>query len=176
MIPPLPRSIQGKFHIMFAHARQLHLTMHLMWTSAHRYDIFFVDQLSTCIPFLRMLCGKRVVFYCHFPDKLLANGAYVEDRPRKNVSILKCIYRFPMDWLEEVTTSMCITACPEFTFTGDLAQADLILANSKFTARVTKSHFSSLRHQLKVVYPGINIAAYISPIDPSDSDILQVAS
>ncbi|KAG1819808.1 glycosyltransferase family 4 protein [Suillus subaureus] len=150
----------GKFHIMFAHARQLHLTMHLMCTSAHQYDVFFVDQLSTCIPFLRMFCGKRVVFYCHFPDKLLANGAYVEDQRGKNVSILKYIYRFPMDWLEEATTT----------------QADLILANSKFTARVTKSHFSSLRHQLKVVYPGINIAAYTSPIDPSDSDILQVAS
>ncbi|KAG2099793.1 glycosyltransferase family 4 protein [Suillus cothurnatus] len=145
VIPPLPRSIQGNFHIVFAHARQLHPTMHLIFTSAHQYDVFFVDQLSTCIPFLRMFCGKRVVSHCHFLDKLLANGAYVEDQRGMNV----------MDWLEE---------------------ADLILANSKFTARVTKSHFSSLGHQLKVVYPGINLAAYISPIDPSDPDILQVAS
>ncbi|KAG1768997.1 glycosyltransferase family 4 protein [Suillus occidentalis] len=160
VIPPLPRSLQGKFHIMFAHARQLHLTMHLICTSAHQYDVFFVDQLSTCIPFLRMFCGKRVVFYCHFPDKLLANGAYVEDRREKNVSILKYIYRFPMDWLEEVT----------------MRQADLILANSKFTARVTKSHFASLEHQLKVVYPGINIKAYTSPIDLSDPDTIQTAS
>lgn len=160
VIPPLPRSLQGKFHIMFAHARQLHLTMHLICTSAHQYDVFFVDQLSTCIPFLRMFSGKRVVFYCHFPDKLLANGAYVEDQRGKNVSILKYIYRFPMDWLEEVT----------------MRQADLILANSKFTARVTKSHFASLRHQLKVVYPGINIKAYRSPIDLSDPDTIQTAS
>ncbi|KAG1830007.1 glycosyltransferase family 4 protein [Suillus variegatus] len=138
VVPPLPRSIQGKFHIMFAHARQLHLTMHLTCTSTHQYDVFFVDQLSTCIPFLRMLCGKRVVFYCHFLDKLLANGAYVEDRPRKNDSILKYIYRFPMDWLEEVITSIPTS--------------------------------------LPLDYPGINIAAYISPVDPSDSDILQVAS
>lgn len=160
VIPPLPRSLQGKFHIMFAHARQLHLTMHLICTSAHQYDVFFVDQLSTCIPFLRMFTGKRVIFYCHFPDKLLANGTYVEDRRGKNVSILKYIYRFPMDWLEEVT----------------MRQADLILANSKFTARVTKSHFASLRHQLKVVYPGINITAYRSPIDLSDPDTIQTAS
>lgn len=160
VISPLPRSLRGKFHIMFAHARQLHLTMHLICTSAHQYDVFFVDQLSTCIPFLRMFCGKRVVFYCHFPDKLLANGAYVEDRRGKNVSILKYIYRFPMDWLEEVT----------------MRQADLILANSKFTARVTKSHFASLKHQLKVVYPGINIKAYRSPIDLSDPDTIQTAS
>jgi len=123
-----------------------------------------------------MFCGKRVVFYCHFPDKLLANGAYVEGRQKKNVNILKSIYRFPMDLLEEVTTSMCTNTHQKFTFTGNLGQADIILANSKFTARVTKSHFPSLRHQLKVVYPGINIAAYDSPIDPSDSDILQVDS
>lgn len=161
---------------MFAHARQLHLTMHLMRTSARQFDIFFVDQLSTCIPFLRMFCGKRVVFYCHFPDKLLANGAYVEGQRVRNISTLKTIYRFPMDWLEEVTTSMCDTTCPEFVFTGDLAQADIILANSQFTARVTRSHFSSIKHQLKVVYPGINIAVYISPIDSSDPNILQVAS
>jgi alpha-1,3/alpha-1,6-mannosyltransferase len=161
---------------MLAHARQLHLTSRLLCTSAQRYDVFFVDQLSTCIPFLRIFCGKRVVFYCHFPDKLLANGAYVEGRRVRDISILKSIYRFPMDWLEEFTRSMSTTNAHSFIFIGDLAQADVILANSKFTARVTKSHFSSLRHQLKVVYPGINIAAYISPIDSSDPDILQVAS
>jgi alpha-1,3/alpha-1,6-mannosyltransferase len=161
---------------MFAHARQLHLTLHLMCTSAHKYDVFFVDQLSTCIPFLRKFCGKRVVFYCHFPDKLLASGAYVEGRRMRNISLLKSIYRFPMDWLEEITTSMYTITYTEFTFTGDLAQADIILANSRFTARVTKSHFPSLRHQLKVVYPGINIEAYNSPVDSSDPDILQVAS
>ena len=176
VIPPLPRSIRGKFHIMFAHARQLHLTMHLMRTSARQYDIFFVDQLSTCIPFLRMFCGKRVVFYCHFPDKLLASGAYIEGQRVRNISILKSIYRFPMDWLEELTTSTYIAINLDSTFTGDLAQADIILANSKFTARVTKSHFSSIRHQPKVVYPGINIAAYISPVNSSDPDVLQVAS
>ncbi|KAG1900064.1 uncharacterized protein F5891DRAFT_338537 [Suillus fuscotomentosus] len=93
--------------------------MHLMCTSAHQYVVFSVDQLSTCIPFLRMLRGKRVVFHCHFPDKLLANGVYVEDRRGQNVSIRLS------DWLEEVT----------------LTQADLILVNSKFTAQVTKLHF-----------------------------------
>ena len=106
IVPPFPRSYKGKFHILFAHARQLHLTLFLLSSRAQEYDVFFVDQLSTCIPFLRILVGKRVVFYCHFPDKLLANGAYVEGNvQRKNVSLLKRIYRYPMDWMEEVTTS-----------------------------------------------------------------------
>jgi alpha-1,3/alpha-1,6-mannosyltransferase len=45
------------------------------------------------------------VFYCHFPDKLLASGAFVEgDLVFKRQSLVKRLYRLPMDWLEEVTT------------------------------------------------------------------------
>lgn len=70
--------------------------------------MYFVDQLSTCVPFLRAFAHKRVVFYCHFPDKLLADGEFVDgDRTgKKKTSLLKGIYRFPMDWLEETTTGM----------------------------------------------------------------------
>ena len=108
IIPPFPRTVKGKFHILLAHLRQLHLTYHLLRTSASRYDVYFVDQLSTCIPILRALARKRVVFYCHFPDKLLANGAnFVDGKLNKNnIPLLKRIYRYPMDWLEEATTSM----------------------------------------------------------------------
>lgn len=104
LVPPFPRSWNGKFHILFAHLRQLHLTACLLRGTT--YDVYFVDQLSTCVPFLRLLGHTRVVFYCHFPDKLLANGAFVEGNlVKKNVGFLKWLYRLPMDWLEEVTTS-----------------------------------------------------------------------
>lgn len=90
---------------MFAHARQLHLTSYLLRPSVPQYDVYFVDQLSTCIPLLRVLAKTRVVFYCHFPDKLLANGEFVEGNVvRNNRGLLKAIYRYPMDWLEEITT------------------------------------------------------------------------
>jgi alpha-1,3/alpha-1,6-mannosyltransferase len=102
--PPLPRSIAGKFHILFAHLRQLHLTLHLLNPRAPKYDVYFVDQLSTCVPFLRMLGRMPVVFYCHFPDKLLAHGAFVEGKIQMKGGLLKKLYRLPMDWLEEVTT------------------------------------------------------------------------
>jgi alpha-1,3/alpha-1,6-mannosyltransferase len=105
--PPFPRAVKGKFHILLAHIRQLHLTSYLLRTSASDYDVYFVDQLSTCVPILRALARKRVVFYCHFPDKLLANGAFTEGNLNKrSVPLLKRIYRYPMDWLEEATTSM----------------------------------------------------------------------
>lgn len=57
-----------------------------------------------------------------------------------------------------------------------LVQADIILANSKFTARITKSNFTSMHETPKVVYPGINIAAYEQPTDLLDQDIIQVSS
>ncbi|KAG8857686.1 Alpha-1,3-mannosyltransferase-like protein [Serendipita sp. 411] len=180
--PPvfLPRSIQGKFHILFAHLRQLHLTLRLIRSlntanptdaSNKDIDVFFVDQLSTCIPILRLLTGKRVVFYCHFPDKLLATGEAVEDEnspttaenhtpPRPKMGFLKKIYRLPMDLLEEKTTS----------------NADLILVNSLFTSRIFKRYFPSIKLDAqgkraeptmdareggpRVLYPGINLAAY----------------
>lgn len=73
-------------------------------------DVFLVDQLSVCIPFLRWGFGKRVVFYCHFPDKLLAGGkvAAVEGVGRTTSGglkdVLKKLYRVPVDWIEETTT------------------------------------------------------------------------
>ncbi|KIM49684.1 glycosyltransferase family 4 protein [Hebeloma cylindrosporum] len=159
LVPPFPRSLNGKFHILFAHLRQLHLTACLLRRKA--YDVYFVDQLSTCVPFLRLLGHTRVVFYCHFPDKLLANGAFVEGNlVKKNVGFLKWLYRLPMDWLEEVTTR----------------QADVILANSKFTARIFKSYFPSIGQTPQVVYPGINIHAYETNVDYSDPDIVAVTS
>ncbi|KAF8126557.1 glycosyltransferase family 4 protein [Boletus edulis] len=163
IIPPFPRHWHGKFHILFAHARQLHLTLtqFLLRSPAPEHDVFFVDQLSTCIPLLRVLTGQRLLFYCHFPDKLLAHGAFVEGALQKrNVGVLKALYRYPMDYLEEVTTR----------------QADTLVANSKFTARITRAHLSSITSTPKVVYPGINIEAYQAPIDWEAPDVDQIDS
>ena len=102
--PPFPRAYKGKLHILFANLRQLHLIAHLLAPGAPEYDVYFVDQLSTCVPLLRAFAGKRVVFYCHFPDKLLAEGAYVEGAVKKSGSLLKRLYRMPVDRLEEYTT------------------------------------------------------------------------
>lgn len=113
IVPPFPRSVHGKGHIVFAHLRQLHLTFHLLWTKsrigkgclADDYDVFFIDQLSTAIPFLRSCAHKRVVFYGHFPDKLLAEGPFIENASRNKKISLKSLYRFPMDFIEDFTTS-----------------------------------------------------------------------
>lgn len=55
-----------------------------------------------------MFAKRRVVFYCHFPDKLLADGEFVGGKVElKKKSILKRLYRMPMDFLEEKTTGAC---------------------------------------------------------------------
>ena len=96
---------------MFANLRQLHLISKLL-AGVHTgdpkvCDVYMVDQLSTCIPLVRLGIGRRVVFYCHFPDKLLADGRAAPIDGTRRGSLLKRIYRLPADWLEEFTTSSC---------------------------------------------------------------------
>ncbi len=102
----LPRSLCGKFQALFAYLRMIVAAFYLVLFSGLQYDMIFCDQISACIPILR-LKKTKILFYCHFPDLLLTE--------RK--STLKRIYRFGIDWLEEKTTGM----------------ADLILVNSQFT-------------------------------------------
>ncbi|KAF8584030.1 glycosyltransferase family 4 protein [Ramaria rubella] len=159
--PPFPRSLHGKGHILFAHLRQLHLTFHLLSGKASECDIYLVDQLPTCIPFLRGLAHKRVVFYGHFPDKLLAEGQFIEGQTGLNTKYnLKGLYRIPMDWLEEAATS----------------QTDVLLANSKFTARMFKPHFPSIRQSPRMVYPGVDIEAYENSLSLNHVDVGDVFS
>lgn len=86
----LPRNILGFGHVVMAILKSLLLALVVFF---RRYDVIVVDQLSAPIPLLR-LTGSKIVFYCHFPDKLLAGKS----------SVLKTLYRMPMDLLEELTT------------------------------------------------------------------------
>jgi len=94
---------------------------------------FFVDQLSAGIPLLRLLQPRpRIIFYCHFPDKLLA----------KKGGLLKTLYRAPFDWLESWSTGC----------------SDTIVVNSKFTRGIFGEAFPGLKHRRPgVVYPCVDI-------------------
>lgn len=165
----LPISIRNKFFIVFAILRQLHLALTLLsWTyfssSYIPPDVYIVDQLSTAIPLLRWFARTRVIFYCHFPDLLLSPGRSGYDSGiagKERKSLLRAIYRLPIDQLEEATTG----ELPSFNFsTFFLAddvfrrlagQADRILVNSHYTATMFRSVFPNVRRQLQIVYPGI---------------------
>ncbi|RYP70134.1 hypothetical protein DL771_005646 [Monosporascus sp. 5C6A] len=130
----IPPSILGRFSILCAILRQLHLILQVYATSELRSlgpDAYFVDQLSAGLPLLRLLDpSSRIFFYCHFPDLLLARG---------RARWWKRTYRLPFDALEQ----------------WSMAFADTIAVNSNFTRGVVASTWPSLakRKELKTVYP-----------------------
>ena len=91
----LPRHVLGHFYAFFAYLRMIYVALYLVLFSDYRADVFFCDQVSACIPVLKMSKAK-VLFYCHFPDQLLT----------KRESFAKKLYRAPLDWVEEKTTGM----------------------------------------------------------------------
>lgn len=99
-------------------------------------DVFFVDQLSACVPLFRFLCPRaKVLFYGHFPDRLLAKQGEGVTKAAKS------IYRRPFDALESWSTGC----------------ADSVVVNSKFTRAVFKQTFASMRSRdLKVIYPCVD--------------------
>ncbi|GBM96190.1 Alpha-1,3/1,6-mannosyltransferase ALG2 [Araneus ventricosus] len=134
----LPRTICGRFIALCAYIRMIYAAIILVFFGDNKPDLYICDQVSVCIPFLKMKKAK-VLFYCHFPDQLLTE--------RKHW--LKRIYRLPLDWLEEKTTGM----------------ADVVLVNSNFTAKVFKDTFRSLKEMdLRVVYPTINTSSLLRPL------------
>lgn len=132
----VPSTLFGRFAILCAILRQIHLILQIALLSDELPLLtptsFFVDQLSAGIPLLRLLQPRpRVIFYCHFPDKLLA----------KKGGWLKTLYRGPFDWLESWSTGC----------------SDTIVVNSKFTKSVFAAAFPSLKHRSPgVVYPCVD--------------------
>ena len=131
----LPTGINGKFKIIFAFLRQLYLTTKLILTlKIYQYDIIILDQLSYCIPLLHLFAwNTKILFYCHFPDKLLASHG----------SLIRKIYRFLFDLIEEVSTSY----------------SDKILVNSQFTKSIVRKTFTHIEAEnLEVVYPCVSVS------------------
>ncbi|XP_017559501.1 alpha-1,3/1,6-mannosyltransferase ALG2 [Pygocentrus nattereri] len=132
----LPTSVFGYFHALCAYLRMIYVAFYLVFLSGEEFDVVFCDQVSACIPVLRLSRHrKKVLFYCHFPDQLLTQRR----------SLLKRLYRAPIDRLEELTTGM----------------ADRIVVNSKFTASVFKQTFPNLAEiHTDVLYPSLNFASF----------------
>ncbi|KAL5564874.1 hypothetical protein UlMin_028038 [Ulmus minor] len=135
----LPRHIFYRFHALCAYLRCLFvaLCVLLMWPS---FDVILADQVSVVIPLLKLKRSTKVVFYCHFPDLLLA----------QHTTLLRRIYRKPIDFVEEITTGM----------------ADLIVVNSKFTASTfanTFKHLDARGIRPAVLYPAVNVDQFDEP-------------
>ncbi|CAB4001564.1 Alpha-1,3 1,6-mannosyltransferase ALG2 [Paramuricea clavata] len=139
----LPRHLFGYFYALFAYIRMIYVALYLVLFSKYQADVVFCDQISACIPVLK-LSKAKILFYCHFPDQLLT----------KRQSFAKKLYRAPLDWLEEKSTGM----------------ADCVLVNSNFTAQTFFRTFTSLTNtNPRVLYPSLNFKAYDAEIDLCDS-------
>ena len=157
-----PSSVAGHFQILLAILRQVALTISTGVFSSElkdlEPDVFFVDQLSACVPLFRLLCPKaKVLFYGHFPDRLLAKQGSGMTKTAKS------IYRQPFDALESWSTGC----------------ADSIVVNSKFTRAVFKQTFPSMQSRdLKVIYPCVDTQVKttddIPPLWPDKKVLLSI--
>ncbi|CAN1794631.1 Alpha-1,3/1,6-mannosyltransferase ALG2, partial [Linum perenne] len=135
----LPRHVFYRFHAVCAYIRCLFVALGLLflWPS---FDVILADQVSVVIPLLKLKRATKVIFYCHFPDLLLA----------QHTTTLRRLYRKPIDFVEEITTGM----------------ADMILVNSKFTASMfarTFRHLHSKGIRPAVLYPAVNLDQFDEP-------------
>ncbi|TYZ59294.1 hypothetical protein PybrP1_006570 [[Pythium] brassicae (nom. inval.)] len=128
----LPRTVAGRLYAACAWLRVLYVTLAIGLLHARDIDVFFVDQVSVAVPVLRFF-GKPVLFYGHYPDMLLS---------ATSASLLKRAYRWPLNFLEEITT----------------AAADLVVVNSKFTRAVFEATFPRVTtRELGVLYPPVDV-------------------
>ncbi|KAK6132598.1 hypothetical protein DH2020_033700 [Rehmannia glutinosa] len=126
----LPRHIFYRLHAVCAYLRCIFVALCVLFLYPS-FDVVIADQVSVVIPLMKMKKLSKVVFYCHFPDMLLA----------QHTTILRRIYRKPINFLEEITTGM----------------ADLILVNSKFTASTFAKTFKRLSSR------GLDQPCFIQP-------------
>ncbi|CAE7864099.1 ALG2 [Symbiodinium sp. KB8] len=115
----LPRRVLGRFYAACAYLRMCWVSVVIVLLSFRiPFHVIIVDQVSICLPILRLARPRAILFYCHYPDYLLTAKS----------SVLKSLYRAPLDFLEEVTTGL----------------ADQIFVNSRFTAGVFAAAFPLL--------------------------------
>ncbi|CAK9217262.1 unnamed protein product [Sphagnum jensenii] len=134
----LPRHVFHHLHALCAYIRCMYvaLCMVLFWP---RFDVIFADQVSAVIPVLKLKTSSKILFYCHFPDLLLA----------QHTTHLRKLYRAPLNWIEETTTGM----------------ADRVLVNSEFTALTFGTTFKQLHARglnPTVLYPAVDIYQFHS--------------
>ncbi|KAM1041807.1 hypothetical protein FF1_030987 [Malus domestica] len=146
----LPRHIFYRLHALCAYIRCLFvaLCMLVMWPS---FDVILTDQVSVVIPVLKLKKATKVLFYCHFPNLLLA----------QHTTVLRRIYRKPIDFIEEMTTGM----------------ADKILVNSKFTASMfakTFKHVDVRGIKPAVLYPAVNVNQFNEPANSYKLNFLSI--
>uniref|UniRef100_A0A7E4V0U8 Alpha-1,3/1,6-mannosyltransferase ALG2 n=1 Tax=Panagrellus redivivus TaxID=6233 RepID=A0A7E4V0U8_PANRE len=128
-IDVFPRNILGRFTALCAYIRMCIAALVICWFG--NVDVVFIDSISLPVPLIKWFSTAKVLFYCHFPDQLLAS----------HDSFILRAYRYILDALEGWSTDM----------------ADVVCVNSKFTEGVVRQTLTSLAERdLHVLHPTIN--------------------
>lgn len=125
----IPRNIFHRFHALMAYVQMVYAALYIVFWSEQSPDVIICDQVSIAIPILKFKT-KSVIFYCHYPDQLLS----------KPGNLMKCMYRAPLNWLEEKT----------------IGQASHVFVNSQYTAGVFKNTFQTIKQVPDILYPSLN--------------------
>ena len=138
-------------------------------TEMFNLDVAVIDQLSVSVPIAQKLLGCKVLFYCHFPDKLLSTRApagggesdpsRIAEQSKKQLSVWKRLYRAPFDALEERTTR----------------SADLVMVNSNFTRQVFAAAFPSIKTAPTVLYPTVSLKDLPETVSDEERECLPLA-
>ncbi|KAJ2835416.1 Alpha-1,3-mannosyltransferase-like protein [Coemansia erecta] len=134
-----PSSVFGRMRILCTTLQVQSLARHVA-ADHTQYDVVFVDIVSAAIPLLKY-AQAHILFYCHFPDLLLA----------PHETRLQRVYRAPFDLLERMTTG----------------EADRVVVNSRFTQETFRRVFPTLPLPC-VVHPALNCTAYDTPPNIED--------
>lgn len=130
----IPNLILNRFQLLLSIFKMFILTLYVLFFKP-KYDLYIVDTNCYVMPLFKLF-RRKTVFYCHFPDKLLAD---------QKSGFLFRIYRFFMGIIEE----FCLFFC------------DQIWVNSEFTKTKFYESFKFLGHknrEIKTVYPCINFS------------------
>ncbi|KAG6010946.1 hypothetical protein E4U21_002616 [Claviceps maximensis] len=144
-----PMSILSRLTILCAILRHMHLLLAVSLTgelSSLAPRAFIVDQLSAGLPLMQFLAPDvPILFYCHFPDLLLAQGRQ---------SLVKRLYRIPFDWLEE----------------WSMGFAHAVAVNSNFTRSIVAQTWPRLASKVvtNVVYPCVDTSVATEKMDGQD--------
>uniref|UniRef100_V5I394 Alpha-1,3/1,6-mannosyltransferase ALG2 n=2 Tax=Ixodes ricinus TaxID=34613 RepID=V5I394_IXORI len=142
----MPRSVLGHLYAVCSYLRMIFARrVPSSGSAVLRPDVVVCDQVSACVPVLKWGVA-RVVFYCHFPDLMLAERS----------GLLRRIYRWPIDTLEQWSTG----------------KADTVLVNSKFTGDVFRRVFPKLADvPLHVLHPTTSLSRLDRPLEGSLEDL-----
>jgi len=136
----MPRQIFGLFHAPLAYLRTFWCAAYLILVEK-KVSVVFIDQVAAPILLFRLLTTINVLFYCHYPDLLLAGHS----------SWFRRLYRLPLNYIEKLSTGL----------------ASKILVNSKYTSAVFARTFKGLYisgTDPSILYPAVQshqVRAYV---------------